>query len=90
MSSNVIKGITRHELKELVRELMREILREEQEIHDPEEGRPLKPELVEYLRTALKERRRGTPLERVRQELGLRKENNGHRISQRHSAAHAT
>jgi hypothetical protein len=53
-------------LKELVCELIQEILQEEQEIHDPEEGLPLKPELVEYFKTALKERRRGTPLAEVR------------------------
>jgi hypothetical protein len=65
------KPVTRSELKSLVRELLHEIIQEEQEIHDPEEGLPLKPELVDYLKTALKERRRGTPLEEVRRELGI-------------------
>lgn len=43
----------------------------EQQLPDPDEGLEFKPEVIEYLQKALKERKRGIPLDEIVRELGL-------------------
>ncbi len=71
MSDRRVVDMTVDELHTLIRETVHEVFIGFLESIDPDEGLELRPEMAEYLRTALKEKRRGTPLAEVKRELGL-------------------
>jgi hypothetical protein len=71
MSDNRVADMTVDELRTLIRESVTEAFVGFLESIDPDEGLELRPEMAEYLRTALEEKRRGTPLAEVKRELGL-------------------
>ncbi len=65
MDATRVADLTKDDLKALSREALQELLWElEQEMPDPDEGLEFRPEVAEYLHTALHEKKRGTPLTR--------------------------
>jgi hypothetical protein len=71
MSTNRISDLTVDEFRTLIRETVREVLEELVEIDDPDDGLEFRPEVAEYLKEALRERKPGTPLEDVMRDLHL-------------------
>lgn len=68
--------LTVGEFKTIVREIVQDIVKQamfelEQYLPNPDEGKPLKPEVAEELRRYLQERPDGRPVEDVMKELGL-------------------
>jgi len=59
------------ELRSLVREMVLEILAELAADTDPDAGLEFKPEIADYLRSYMKDRPDGVPIEDVIRELGL-------------------
>ncbi len=65
-------AIDRQELKTLVREVVEEVLWElEQSLPDPDEGKKLRPEIVEYLRRSAEQPERTYSAEEIEREFGL-------------------
>lgn len=76
MAAERLGEMTREDFKLLVREAVQEAFQEllwewEQTLPDPDEGLEFRPEVAAYLRQAMREKQRGTPLEDVVRELGL-------------------
>ena len=76
MATNVIKEITRDELKAMVREIIQEVLWEfEQQLPDPDEGLELSPEFAAILESAKQDKAKGNRKlvshEEVKRRLGL-------------------
>jgi hypothetical protein len=69
MAANRVADLTIEEFRALIRETVEEVLVDLMEDYDPDEGLEFRPEVADYLRTALKERKRGTPLRDVIKEL---------------------
>lgn len=68
--------ITVGEFKTLIREIVADVVEKamfelEQQLPDPDEGKELRPEVAEQLRTYLDEKPEGRPAEDILKELGL-------------------
>ncbi len=70
MNANRVADMTVDELRALIRETVRDVIEEMTDV-DPDSGLELRPEIAEQLQTALREKRRGTPLADMIHELGL-------------------
>jgi hypothetical protein len=71
MGTDRISDLTVDEFRTLIRETVREVLEELVETDDPDDELEFKPEVADYLKEALRERKRGTPLQDVIHKIGL-------------------
>ncbi len=62
MNTNRVADLTVDEFRALIRSTVREVLEEMIEDDDPDEGLQFRPEVADYLRSALLNPKRGTPL----------------------------
>ncbi len=69
MAANRVADLTIDEFRALIRETVEEVMADLMDDYDPDEDLKFRPEVAEYLRNALKERKRGTPLKDVIEEL---------------------
>lgn len=69
MGANRVADLTIEEFRALIRETVEEVMADLMEDYDAVEDIEFEPEVAEYLKKALKEKKRGTPLEDIMREL---------------------
>jgi hypothetical protein len=69
--TNRVADMTVNELHALVRKAVQEALWEYEQEFDPDEGLEFRPEFAERLRTYLRDKPRGKPIDEVVRKLGL-------------------
>jgi hypothetical protein len=66
-----VSDLTVGELHTLIRNVVMDVLEEITTEGDPDEGLTFKPEVAAYLRQAMSEKKRGTPMEEVFLEMDI-------------------